>query len=375
MSTENYWFVSIPNEHGVSGYSKLTREFEYTSLCTSIHKVHFPSFRVGTLDSLLSISDRLSKDSKTLEASSDRLLRQYRELTGNESIVPLVEGQEPVKFVVNFEWDEARFASTESIPTLVNGLMEQVVRLEEDLKLRAVEYQTTKQAKQTIERKSQGTLMARSLAGLVKEEHVIETEHMTTVFVVTSTTASEEFESCYESLHPLVVPRSCKVVASDSDAKLYAIVVMKKGAEGFKSACREKRYTVREYVYDPVGQAVESEELKRLAKDADSQASAFCSWTETAFAEVFMVTVHVKVLRMFVESVLRYGLPVDFEMAVIQPGARMESKLRETLNGMFMHLGGNWASNAIGDEQMIPGIHQEKEFYPYVYDDLLIAKF
>ena len=32
-----------------------------------------------------------------------------------------------------------------------------------------------------------------------------------------------------------------------------------------------------------------------------------------------MVWMHVKILRLFVESVLRYGLPVDFSAALVQP--------------------------------------------------------
>lgn len=39
---------------------------------------------------------------------------------------------------------------------------------------------------------------------------------------------------------------------------------------------------------------------------------------KTNFSEVFSSWVHLKALRVFVESVLRYGLPPDFAAAVIE---------------------------------------------------------
>jgi V-type H+-transporting ATPase subunit C len=40
--------------------------------------------------------------------------------------------------------------------------------------------------------------------------------------------------------------------------------------------------------------------------------------TKAAFADIFQAWTHLKALRIFVESVLRYGLPPDFISAVIK---------------------------------------------------------
>ena len=47
---------------------------------------------------------------------------------------------------------------------------------------------------------------------------------------------------------------------------------------------------------------------------------------------------HLKALRVFVESVLRYGLPVNFQAAIIRPQKRSNRKLRETLNQLYEKL-------------------------------------
>ena len=41
---------------------------------------------------------------------------------------------------------------------------------------------------------------------------------------------------------------------------------------------------------------------------------------------------------MFVESVLRYGLPVNFQGMVLLPQKKTQKKLRDTLNQLYAHL-------------------------------------
>ena len=41
---------------------------------------------------------------------------------------------------------------------------------------------------------------------------------------------------------------------------------------------------------------------------------------------------------MFVESVLRYGLPVNFQGMILLPQKKTQKKLRDTLNQLYAHL-------------------------------------
>jgi len=363
--------VAAPNER-VPAFTRMQDELETRAGLCAASKIQIPPFRIGTLDSLMSISDRLTKDTKTVEAISERLLREYRELAGGrEDLVPLVDGMEPRKYIRSFQWDEARFSSSETIKELVNLIMDQIVNLENDLKVRTAEYTTTKQAKQALERKSQGTLITRSLGSVVQKQHSVETEHMTTVYVVFNKHQASEFLDAYEGLGKLVVPRSAFKITEDQDLALYGVIVFRKGVEEFKAACRDKRYTVREHTFNPEAQEVDEFDLQRLAAEADAQANAFTSWSETAYGEAFIALVHLKIVRAFVESVLRYGLPINFEIVLLNPNHKQESRLRTALNDMYGHLSGHWAGGQDGGEEaVIPGVTNEKDFYPYVYDEL-----
>lgn len=368
----NLWVVSAPNEGGRNAFNQMQSALDKRGGMCTAYQLPLPTLRVGTLDSLLSASDAIARDDKQLESVVDRVLRQYRDLSAAGAATPLVDGVDVLEYATDFEWDEAKFASSDSLAELRKTVMEQVARLEEEMKIRSADYTTTKQALAAIARKSQGNLMARGLATIVTADQVTESEHLTTAFVVFPSYMAEEFLQCYEELAELVVPRSAREIKTESDYALYAVTVFKTSMDAFKSACRDRRYTVREYTFEAGADVRSADEEARLTEEAEEQHALFAKWSETAFAEVFIAMTHLKVLRVFVESVLRYGLPVDFEVALLAHKGKSESRLRSSLNEMFGHLGGSWA--AAKDDETVPGLGADKDFYPYVYMEMSIPK-
>ena len=70
------------------------------------------------------------------------------------------------------------------------------------------------------------------------------------------------------------------------------------------------------------------------------------------FSECFSAWLHVKALRVFVESVLRYGLPVNFAAFLIFPNKKSTKRLHDVLNNLYGHLDGGasvQSSNLIMD--------------------------
>jgi V-type H+-transporting ATPase subunit C len=366
------WVVSAPNEGGRHAFKQMQAALDARgAMCTAYH-LPLPALRVGTLDSLLSVSDLIARDDKQLESTVDRVLRQYRDLAPAGAAAPLVDGVDVLEYATDFEWDEAKFASSDSLADLRKSIMEQVSRLEEEMKVRTADYTATKQALAAIARKSQGNLMARGLATIVTERDVVESEHLTTAFVVFPAYMATDFLECYEGLAELVVPRSAREIKTESDYALYGVSVFKKCMDAFKSACRDRRFTVREFKFEAGADVRSADEEARLVDEAEEQHAMFAKWSETAFAETFIAMVHLKALRVFVESVLRYGLPVNFEVALLAPKNKGEARLRNALNEMFGHLGGSWA--AAKDDEAVPGLGGDKDFFPYVYMDMPIPK-
>lgn len=383
------WVVSAPNEGGRNAFDQMQNALDTRGGLCSAHRLPLPALRVGTLDSLLSVSDAIARDEKQLESVLDRVLRQYRDLTPGGPGTPLVDGVDTLEYATEFEWEEAKFASSDSLADLRKTIMEQVARLEEEMKIRNSDFTTTKQALAAIARKSQGNLMARGLSSVVTAADVTESEHLTTAFVVFPAYMADEFLECYEELAELVlpesdgknqaessvplygiVPRSARMIKTESDYALFGVTVFKNSMDSFKSACRDRRYTVRDYTFVPGADAEDADEEARLTEEAEEQHLLFAKWSETAFREVFIAMTHLKALRVFVESVLRYGLPVNFEVALLMPNSKSDAPLRNALNEMFGHLGGSWAASQ--EDENVPGLAADKDFYPYVYMEMPI---
>ncbi|KAK3779981.1 hypothetical protein RRG08_007444, partial [Elysia crispata] len=91
-------------------------------------------------------------------------------------------------------------------------------------------------------------------------------------------------------------------------------------------------------------------------------------WLKVNFGEVFTAWIHIKALRVFVESVLRYGLPVNFQAMLVKPTKKNTKRLKETLNQLYGHLD----STALSGQQLntmdIPGLNlTSSDYYPYVF--------
>lgn len=116
----------------------------------------------------------------------------------------------------------------------------------------------------------------------------------------------------------MVVPRSATFVASDDEFTLYAVTTFKKHSLEFVHKCREHKWVPREYKYVEGGREEEQREVERVGGDAKRLWGETLRLGRTGWSEAVMVWIHVLVLRVFVETVLRYGLPLDFVCALVR---------------------------------------------------------
>ncbi len=130
--------------------------------------------------------------------------------------------------------------------------------------------------------------------------------------------ALRDFIKSYETLTPMVVPRSSIEVAKDDEFTLFAVTTFKKTSSEFLQKCREQKWTPRQYKHVEGGREEEKHELERVAKEERKVWGEALRLGRTGWSESVMVWAHVMTLRIFVESVLRYGLPLDFVSVLVQ---------------------------------------------------------
>lgn len=116
----------------------------------------------------------------------------------------------------------------------------------------------------------------------------------------------------------MVVPRSSVEISSDSEFTLFAVSTFKKHSQDFIHKCREKRWTPRDFKLQEGGREEEAKEVDDLAKDERKLWGEALRLGRNGYSESVMTWMHVLALRVFVEAVLRYGLPADFVTGIIK---------------------------------------------------------
>ena len=178
----------------------------------------------------------------------------------------------------------------------------------------------------------------------------------------------------------MVVPRSKIDITEDDEYALYAVTTFKKHSIEFLQKCREQKWTPRQYTYVEGGREEEQNEWERMCDEETKKFGEALRFGHLGWSESVKVWVHVLSIRVFVETVLRYGLPLKYKAATMQMGSEsVVKKVKIALDGAYAFLGGNAFGRdasgkikkddaALTSEMAAVGIMGgDDEYSPYVY--------
>lgn len=366
-----YWLVSVPPDKPQQIVTELFNR-ELNGLCMN-HRFNIPELKVGTLDVLVGLSDDLSKMDQYCEGIARKVaqylgdvLEDERDKLGENL---LANGMELSTYLQRFQWDMAKYPMKQPLKNIADLISKQVSQIDADLKAKASAYNAIKGNLQTLERKTTGSLLTRNLGELVKkEDFVLDSEYLVTLLVIVPRASYDDWKKKYETLTDMVAPRSTKLLFEDTENGLFSVTLFKKVAEDYKHRCRENKFPVREFSYNEEELQQGKDEVAKLAADKKKQFGPLVRWLKVNFSEAFVAWVHVKALRVFCESVLRYGLPVNFQAVILQPQKRTAKQIRERLHSMYAHLDNTGSIAKSSNEMDIPGFSLlQADYYPYVY--------
>lgn len=181
-----------------------------------------------------------------------------------------------------------------------------------------------------------------------------------------------------------VVPGSANLLLTEGEHTLWSLCILKGQYEAghmdqdqnfqqgnfvdffdkFKTAARDKRFVVRDVKLADNSENVKNEIAELEIQVAERQAGLE-RWCRAHYGEVFSAWVHLKVIRAFVESVLRYGLTTpsssgsqagnqsNFVLAVLNVAKGRSTQLKASIDKLM-----NVEAVAVGDEE-------EFEYSPY----------
>ncbi|KAK2498256.1 hypothetical protein MC885_003932, partial [Smutsia gigantea] len=344
-----FWLISAPGEKTCQQtWEKLHAATTKNNNLAITSKFNIPDLKVGTLDVLVGLSDELAKLDAFVEGQKGQVVKKVAQymadvLEDSKDKVQenlLASGVDLVTYITRFQWDMAKYPIKQSL----------------------------KNISEIIAKGNAGSLLTRSLAEIVKkDDFVLDSEYLVTLLVVVPKLNHNDWIKQYETLAEMVVPRSSNVLSEDQDSYLCNVTLFRKAVDDFRHKARENKFIVRDFQYNEEEMKADKEEMNRLSTDKKKQFGPLVRWLKVNFSEAFIAWIHVKALRVFVESVLRYGLPVNFQAMLLQPNKKTMKKLREVLHELYKHLDSSAA--AIIDAPMdIPGLNlSQQEYYSYVY--------
>lgn len=346
------------------------------------------SLKFGTFDNLVRLTDDLQKYDSQVEGCLRRFERQVLEIDpmADFKIQSQRQCHSLSQYIRTWQWDDFKYPKSRSIQDNLARLMSAVNMLDELSRSKAQQYNDLKTQTGSLLKRDGENLLKRDLIDVLMPEVVlsspvnrdgtsrpdpgedfIETDHLTTVIVILSRGAAADFDRWYECSTEHVVPRSARrlQVPEDKDGMtVWRVVMFKTAVEAFKKACRTQgngRFTVRDdFKYSRLTWEKLKQQREALEEDIKKTHKILKASFRAYWSDVMIAWMHLKAMRVFVESVLRFGVPPLFASFIISPKPGQAPALRKVLADALVKQPG-LASQAA---DMVEA--EGDEYYPYV---------
>ncbi|KAJ2396389.1 Vacuolar ATP synthase subunit C [Coemansia sp. RSA 2559] len=336
-----YWLLSVPAQ----GDGHIAwRDVKSRVGDSEVYDFTLPMFKIGTLDTLVRLSDELAKYDTAYESTTGKFIDTLRSMTGlnNASLASLltVKDKSVDQYIGTFTWNNSRFRSDKALPEIVGQIADSMGTIEAAMKTKMTQYNALKNSLATVKRKQTGNLSVRSLNGIVTADDCIapESEYLRTAFVAVPINFTREWANSYEHLADMVVPRSSKKIAEDSEYVLYSVVLFKRVFDEFSTKARDARFIVRDYVYDEDAIERDRAMATEIVEQEEELLDNIIEWLKGSFGDVMAAWIHIKALRVFVESILRYGIPPDFLPVLVRPNLKQAARIKQQLIDFYAYL-------------------------------------
>ncbi|CRG93316.1 vacuolar ATP synthase subunit c, putative [Plasmodium gallinaceum] len=359
-----------------------SREYIYTILknrllgshiCIDTNILDVPTnLKFCSFDDLLKCADDLQKYDSYAYGCLKKIEKIAKEYDENIELKIIYQRQHINidQYIRRFSWDDAKYPRNRSLTDTVDIMINNITKLSDEIQIKSSMLNDLKEKKKKdIPISDSNNFLLRNLNEIltpqtVSESDFIETEHLTTLVACIPKNLVEEWKNTYEKFCEYVVPRSTEqfkdLVDKDGNT-LWKVLVFKKYAENFKQAAKLKKIVVKSFKYDEKQYNDMMETRTKIEAEIIRQETFLRRMCLAAFSDIFIAFIHINILRVFCESVLRFGVPPNFASFSIRiNGESKEKKVRKKLYDIFS------STDSIGKNYIKKSDENDEEIYPYV---------
>ena len=297
------------------------------------------------LDTLFKLNDDLLHDEQEIENFLKGLEKQLSTLNSNPLQIKYRGALlDPKKAITEFTWDDRKYPNrSKTISDIMHKINEKYSETRKTIKAKTDDFTN---ALNELKMKQKGhndalNLMKQDYRDLVikSKSEMKTTDYLCTMLCFVPHGTDKNFLNTYMTLADgFVVPYSAARIDKGEDEKmyLYRVIVMKHMKENFKNDCQSKlRIACREYDEEELSKKpLEEKEIEKLSNDKTQKQHDLERHAESGYSEVFYALLHLKYLRLYVESCLKYTSG-DYYSVMVDCPKDKEQKLISTMIKTF----------------------------------------
>lgn len=150
---------------------------------------------------------------------------------------------------------------------------------------------------------------------------------------------------------------------------VYRVVVYKAQADDVMKALRRKGYTSRTFTYDKPTWERENQERGILKEEVANLTQTLMRAATGSFQQLFVALMHLKVVRVYIDGVLRFGIPPKFYIGIVMPKKGAEKAI---LTDMCAVLAEESMKEMYGEKQ---DANDNEDYWPFVCVNLTSPNF
>lgn len=323
------------------------------------------------LDTLFKTNDDLMRDEVEIEGFLKVLEKQILELSPKQELhVTMKAGTLNINEAISeFSWDESKYPkNNKTISEIMNKINEKYSETRKTIKAKSDDYSNSQnEIKMKQKGKSEAlTLMKQDYRDLVSrsKSEMKTSDYLCTMLCFVPTGSEKYFlENYFKIADGFVVPYSALRIDRGEDEKvaLYRVVVMKNVKDDFKNQCQgQLRVACREYDEEELSKKpAEEREIEILANQIKDKKANLIRIAISGFSEVYYALLHLKYLRLYVESCLKYTTGDYYSVVVFTPKER-EQKL---VSAMIKTFNDTKEQGWYGTKEELK---ETEDFYPFI---------
>lgn len=314
------FFISLPYEKDIqldSEVERLNVEYDLDAL-----RIDMPVFSGVSLENIIRYEEQIEK----MDISISDLCKRFIKRTGSYHINYSSE---------SLSWNISKY-NCSTIDGCLSLISEDIDRIRSNYIQKETQHHRMTKDYEDAQRRTKGSLSEMDISQIV--EDIKEYEFLREIYILVDKEEIEHFESTIENTNS-VSRDAIEEVTSDERYVLYKAVVIKNMEKELKKILVANSFVVKETCHKTEGKT-NAEKINFYVENKDNL-QVFIS---THQEEVYHLLVHTKLLKLFIESIYRYGLPIKYLYMVCKDDQTTIKKLKIVSD--------NWESERmVGDDE------------------------